>query len=46
LDSQTAQELDLPTTAFIQDEPLQSLGWLLAIKDRTSVLADLSPSSK
>jgi 4-amino-4-deoxy-L-arabinose transferase-like glycosyltransferase len=46
LDSQTAQELDLPTTAFVQDEPLQSLGWLLAIKDRTSVLADLSLSSK
>jgi len=46
LDSHTAEELDLPTTALVQDQPLQSMGWLLVIKDRTSVLADLSPSSK
>ncbi|MFM2312843.1 MAG: hypothetical protein RLZZ04_2119 [Cyanobacteriota bacterium] len=41
LDAQAAKELDLPKTAFIQDKRLQSLGWLLAIKNHNSVLADL-----
>ncbi|MGL5833127.1 MAG: ArnT family glycosyltransferase [Waterburya sp.] len=41
LDTQAAKELDLPKTAFIQDKRLQSLGWLLAIKNRNSALADL-----
>jgi 4-amino-4-deoxy-L-arabinose transferase-like glycosyltransferase len=41
LDSQAARELDLPQTSIIQDKRLKSLGWVLAIKDRPSVLANL-----
>lgn len=40
LDAQAAKELNLPKTAFIPDKRLQSLGWLLAIKNHNSVLAD------
>lgn len=41
LDAQAAKKLDLPKTVFIQDKCLQSLGWLLAIKNHNSVVVDL-----
>jgi 4-amino-4-deoxy-L-arabinose transferase-like glycosyltransferase len=41
LDAKAARELSIPKTAFIQDKRLQSLGWLLAIKNHHTILADL-----
>ena len=39
--SETARKLNLPKTTFIKDKRLNSLGWILAVKKRPSVVADL-----
>lgn len=42
LDNQISAQLNLPSTSIVKDNRLDSLGWILAIKNRPSVLADLS----
>ena len=42
IESQTARKLNLPETVVVKDKRLNSLGWILAIKDRASVLANVS----
>ena len=42
IESQTARKLNLPKTVIVKDKRLNSLGWILAIKDRASVLANVS----
>lgn len=41
LDIKIFQQLGLPPTATIEDERLKSLGWILVVKNRSSVLANL-----
>lgn len=40
LDQDASQQLSVPKKAIIKDNRLKSLGWVLAIKERSSVLAD------
>jgi len=42
LDIQTFQQLGLPKTAEIEDKRLKSLGWIVAVKNQSSVLADFN----
>ena len=42
IESQTARKLNLPKTVIVEDKRLNSLGWILAIRDRASVLANAS----
>ena len=41
LENKVSQQLSLPKQAIVKDDRIKTLGWVLAIKDRPSVLADL-----
>lgn len=41
IESQTAQKLNLAEAVVVKDKRLDSLGWVLAIKNSSSVLADI-----
>jgi len=41
LDRQSFKQLDLPKATIVEDKRLSSLGWILAVKNRSSVVADL-----
>ena len=43
LDARSFKQLGLPKTAIVKDERFNSLGWVLAVKTRPSVVADLIP---
>lgn len=42
LDEQISAQLDLSQATMVKDDRLKSLGWVLAIKDRPSLLTDMS----